>query len=152
MQRESTSLKTVEFDKGIYKLFAGFQYLKAAELLEEAVKENNVTIRKALYFEIQEYVVEDLMPWVFLYVPMSQNVLANTITNWSHNPMGQKDFFSISFHGEHASIDDPQLDPHGCGYAAPWDYYCYTTPAPWELCNNDTETTSCTLHAKENVL
>jgi len=40
LQRESTPLKTVEFEKGIYKLFAGFQYLKAAELLEEAVKAN----------------------------------------------------------------------------------------------------------------
>ncbi|MHA1745226.1 MAG: ABC transporter substrate-binding protein [Promethearchaeota archaeon] len=87
----------------------------------KAAGEKDVVIRKALCFEIQEYIVEDLMPWLFLYVPINKDALATTITNWSYNPMDQKDFFSITFHGEDAIIDDPQMDIY-CGYAAPWDY------------------------------
>ncbi|MHA1745229.1 MAG: ABC transporter substrate-binding protein [Promethearchaeota archaeon] len=88
----------------------------------EAMDDTNPVTRKAKYFAIQEYIVEDLMPWVFLYVPISKNVLANTITNWTRNPMGQLDFFSITFHGEDATITDSQMGMN-CGFEAPWDYY-----------------------------
>jgi peptide/nickel transport system substrate-binding protein len=88
----------------------------------EALEDTNPISRKVKYVAIQEYIVEDLMPWVFLYVPISQNVLANTITNWNCNPMDQLDFFSITFHGEDAIMNDPLMDTN-CGFEAPWEYY-----------------------------
>jgi peptide/nickel transport system substrate-binding protein len=90
----------------------------------ETIDEPIFSLRKGLYFDLQEYIVEyvGLMPWVFLYVPIIQNVLANTITNWTDNPMGQLEFFSITFHNEDAIIDDP-LGKIDCGFEAVWDYY-----------------------------
>jgi peptide/nickel transport system substrate-binding protein len=88
----------------------------------DALMDTDPVTRKDKYYEIQEYIVEDLMPWVFLYVPLSKNVLANTIHGWNRNPMGQLDFFNAGFLGVNTTVDDPQLLIN-CGFEAPWDYY-----------------------------
>lgn len=89
-----------------------------------ALEDTNQITRKETYYAIQEYIVEDLMPIVFLYVPIVQNVLRDSITNWKTNPMRQLDFFSITFHGEEAILEDPQMSIN-CGFEAPWDYYIH---------------------------
>jgi len=88
----------------------------------DALMETDLVSRKAQYFEIQEYIVEDLMPWAFLVVPIIPFVHAKTTSNWSRNPMGYLEFFSISFLGEDAVINDLQMEIN-CGFEAPWEYF-----------------------------
>ena len=101
----------------------------------EALEDTNPVTRKDKYFAIQEYIVEDLMPWVFLYVGIGRNALGVNIDNWNRNPMGQLDFFSASFMGDDTVITTGFLEP-SCGFEAPWEYYT----APVEPTETPTET------------
>ncbi|MCK4501133.1 Loki-CTERM sorting domain-containing protein, partial [Candidatus Babeliales bacterium] len=82
----------------------------------EALITPNLTERRDLYYDIQTYIVEDLMPWVFLYVSLSRNVLSTSIENWYRNPMGQLDFFDITFNGVDRVYETGFDNQTNCGY------------------------------------
>jgi peptide/nickel transport system substrate-binding protein len=101
--------------------------------MREALEETDSSIRYEMYIEIQKYIVEDLMPCVFLYVPIITNVLADTITNWNFNPMGQLDFYSATFMEEDTVITAGYREVD-CGFELPWHVDTWPT--------QDTETTT----------
>jgi ABC-type transport system substrate-binding protein len=72
---------------------------KLQKMMMDGLIETNTTARKQLYYDMQEYIVTDLMPWEFLTVPVSQGAHANTITNIPRNAMGKVYFYPYTWCG-----------------------------------------------------
>jgi parallel beta-helix repeat protein len=64
--------------------------------MDTAVTEINATIRGRLYDEIQQYIVEDLMPWVFCSVPRNFDAYHDYIIGYPSNPMEKVWLYDIS--------------------------------------------------------
>jgi peptide/nickel transport system substrate-binding protein len=65
--------------------------------MAEALELTNTTERAAKYAQIQEYVAEDLMPWVFLSTGLGQGVSRNNVKGIVRNAMGKLDFYPMYF-------------------------------------------------------
>jgi ABC-type transport system substrate-binding protein len=89
----------------INPLFSNTSYQNMAQVndpvlqiaMEEALATTNQGERQTLYSQIQQYIVEDLMPWVILYQPIAQLVHRDAITNFPYNPLNLLNFYSCSF-------------------------------------------------------
>ena len=57
------------------------------QLLSDGLSETDSLARESIYYEIQRYIIEDLMPWVFLYQPLKQTAYSSAITNLNFNSM-----------------------------------------------------------------
>lgn len=57
-------------------------------LITEASQETNPTLRENLYDTIQQYLVEDLMPFAYLYVPLNYIAYNSNYTGFEWNPLG----------------------------------------------------------------
>ncbi|TFH27156.1 MAG: ABC transporter substrate-binding protein, partial [Promethearchaeota archaeon] len=64
-------------------------------MMMDGLTEINETARRDLYYDMQTYIVEDLMPWVFLYTPLQQIAHSKLIGIISLNSMGILHFYDI---------------------------------------------------------
>jgi len=64
--------------------------------MEQALTEFDSTIRKQLYDQIQQYIVEDLMPWAFCYVEINRDAYRSDIIGFQSNPMGRVRFYGVT--------------------------------------------------------
>ncbi|MHA1602894.1 MAG: ABC transporter substrate-binding protein, partial [Promethearchaeota archaeon] len=67
------------------------------DLMMQGLTETNATHRKELYYEMQRFIVEELMPWLFLYVPLSQSARRDTVKDLPRNPMGKLYFYPVTW-------------------------------------------------------
>lgn len=58
-------------------------------LMDNALIETNETLRKEMYYEMQRYLVEELMPWIFLIVPLIRNAWSSQIGGIQINSMSK---------------------------------------------------------------
>ncbi len=65
--------------------------------IEDSLEESNDVIREAIYDEIQQYVVEDLVPWAFCYVGRNFDAYRNGIMGFQSNPLGILSFYNVSW-------------------------------------------------------
>ncbi|MBN2156810.1 MAG: ABC transporter substrate-binding protein [Candidatus Lokiarchaeota archaeon] len=65
-------------------------------LLTQARIETNHTIRKQLYLDFQQYIVEDLMPSVYLFTPTTYVAYNNSFTGFHWNSMNIVRFIDVS--------------------------------------------------------
>jgi peptide/nickel transport system substrate-binding protein len=65
-----------------------------------ALAETNTTTRRAMYSEIQHYVVEELRPWLFCYVSIAKFGWSVHLTNYPRNPMGKRYFYPCLWYEE----------------------------------------------------
>ncbi|MCF2141253.1 MAG: ABC transporter substrate-binding protein [Candidatus Lokiarchaeota archaeon] len=75
-------------------------------LMNDGLTETDPDARRDIYYEIQRFIVEDLMPWIFLYVPLTQEIRPVYIDGIQSNPMGKIYFASMFWTG----IGMPQND------------------------------------------
>ncbi|TFH31027.1 MAG: ABC transporter substrate-binding protein [Promethearchaeota archaeon] len=73
------------------------------ELLRTSISETDPGDRRQIYDSMQNYIVEDLMPWVFLYVPLSRDIWSVAYGGIQSNSMGKIAFSSMYW------IEDPSL-------------------------------------------
>ncbi|MFX1365804.1 MAG: ABC transporter substrate-binding protein, partial [Promethearchaeota archaeon] len=64
-------------------------------LMAQGLEEINPSARKAIYDEIQRYLVEDLMPYSSLFVRYDHDVYNSRFTGYQWNPMSKKWFYSL---------------------------------------------------------
>lgn len=77
--------------------------------MEEALTLINEDDRKALYYEIQDYIATDLMPFILFTYQLTQNVRAKYVIT-QPNPMGKFYIFPFSWHGVNTTFNDPYLE------------------------------------------
>jgi peptide/nickel transport system substrate-binding protein len=90
----------------INPLFSNTSYSNSAQVndewlqgaMMEALALTNATERAALYSEIQAYIMEELMPWIFLYVPYSVAVYSVHVSTPSRNPMAKLYFYPYGWY------------------------------------------------------
>jgi len=73
-------------------------------LITQGLAETDPIEREAIYDEIQQYLIEDLMPWAYLYVGMSYVAYNDIIANYPFNPMGDVWLYDVSFKAEPFTI------------------------------------------------
>lgn len=88
------------------------------EMMYQGLQETDAEARQQIYYTLQEYIVEDLMPMLWLYVPVIQTVYSSEITYYPQNPMSILRFYEI--HGDmvldsdHDGIpDEDETDIYG---------------------------------------
>jgi peptide/nickel transport system substrate-binding protein len=74
-------------------------------MMMEGLVETDPETRRDLYYDMQEYIVETLMPWVFLYVGLGYGAWSVNVGGILRNPMGNLQFSSMFWTG--ADIDYP---------------------------------------------
>lgn len=87
----------------INNLFSNFSNINYAQVndlyLQEQIvnglSEYNAIERREIYYEIQRYIIEDLMPCVLLYVPLHQCIWRSSIEGIIQNPLNKLNFASI---------------------------------------------------------
>ena len=72
----------------------------------DGLTEFNATKRRQLYYDIQEYITEDLMPWVFIGFNNGVSVHSIHVTDTQRNAMGYFYVFPITWYGEEAEWDE----------------------------------------------
>ena len=77
--------------------------------MDEALKSTKDDDRKALYYEIQDYIATDLMPYVFLEYPIGRYVRTNYVIT-QPNPIDKLYIFPFSWHGVNTTFNDPYLE------------------------------------------
>ncbi|MHA1612900.1 MAG: ABC transporter substrate-binding protein, partial [Promethearchaeota archaeon] len=75
-------------------------------MMGDGLTETDPVARRQLYYDIQARIVEVLMPWVFLYVPVSRGVRSVTVDGILRNPMGKLWFASMYW----VPVDAPVAD------------------------------------------
>ncbi len=65
-------------------------------LMEAGLEETNPILREAIYDEIQQYIVEDLMPWAFGYVENYYDAYRSEFTGYPSNPMRKVWLLNVS--------------------------------------------------------
>ncbi len=78
-------------------------------VMEEALTITNENDRKAIYYDIQDYIATDLMPVVFISYSSGRNVRANYVIT-QRNSMGKFYVFPFSWHGVNTTFNDPYLE------------------------------------------
>ncbi len=110
----------------INPLFSNTSYSNSAQVndaelqnaMMAALQMTNVTERIAAYSDIQHYIMEDLMPWIFLYVPYSKAVYSVHVSSPSRNPMGKVYFYPYGwYHVSETSSTTPTPPPAIPGYS-----------------------------------
>ena len=66
----------------------------------------NETARAQIYYDIQEYIATDLIPWVFIGFNNAISVHSTHVTGLQRNAMGNLYVFPITWYGEEAEISD----------------------------------------------
>ncbi len=82
------------FNESIYN-FAQVNDPHLEDLMAQGLTETNPLTREAIYDEIQKYLVEDLMPYVYLYVSFDYDVYNSRFTGYQWNPLEKKWFYSV---------------------------------------------------------
>ncbi len=77
--------------------------------MDEALIITNDDDRKALYYDIQDYIATDLMPYVFIINGVVRSVHANYVIT-QPNPMNKLYIFPFSWHGVNTTFNDPYLE------------------------------------------
>jgi len=77
--------------------------------MEEALKMTNDENRKALYYDIQDYIATDLMPFVLISNSWRRNIRANYVIT-QPNPMNKFYIFPFSWHGVNTTFNDLYLE------------------------------------------
>jgi peptide/nickel transport system substrate-binding protein len=67
--------------------------------MSEGLVETNATARRDLYYTMQEYIVEDLCPWIFLYVGLGRGYWSMELNGIQRNPMGKIYFGTMNWQG-----------------------------------------------------
>ena len=57
------------------------------------LEETNDTLRAGIYDDMQEYLVEDLVPWAFCYQGLNRDVYTANLKGYPSNPMGYNYFY-----------------------------------------------------------
>ncbi|MFX0077326.1 MAG: ABC transporter substrate-binding protein, partial [Candidatus Hermodarchaeota archaeon] len=79
-------------------------------LIEQGLEEYDPTLRRIIYNDIQQYLVEDLMPWVLGYSPKLYTAHHVNLTGYQQNAFKRNFFYTIS--GEFAE-PEPEPEPEG---------------------------------------
>jgi len=69
------------------------------EWMSQGLTETDPAARRDLYYTMQEYIVETLCPWVFLYVPLSRGIWSMDLNGIQRNPMGKIYFGTMNWDG-----------------------------------------------------
>jgi peptide/nickel transport system substrate-binding protein len=88
-------------------------YLQKAMM--DALKETDPVARKQLYYDIQTYVVEDLMPWLMLYIPKTMDAMSSELRGWNLNVMTKVKFSTCDWKTVNSTVVISTLD---CGGAS----------------------------------
>lgn len=78
-----------------------------------ALAEPNATARRELYSDIQHYIVEDLMPWVFLYTSVSVASWSVHLGNVPRNAMGKLYFYPCTWYSTTTTTGGETTTPPG---------------------------------------
>jgi peptide/nickel transport system substrate-binding protein len=74
--------------------------------MSEGLTETDPAARRDLYYTMQEYIVEDLCPWVFLYVGLGRGYWSTELNGIMRNPMGKLYFGTMNWQGSAADGSD----------------------------------------------
>jgi ABC-type transport system substrate-binding protein len=74
-------------------------------LMLEAKVELNVTARQELYNEIQDILINDIVPWIFVYQGAGYDAYSVNVTGISPNVMGKVQFKFCAFTGDEVVIN-----------------------------------------------
>jgi peptide/nickel transport system substrate-binding protein len=79
----------------------------------EALTETNSTKREKLYDDMQKRVVEELMPWIFLYVGQGWDAWDDSLVAFPQNAMGKFWWFDCTYNGVayNSSISNTGVPP-----------------------------------------
>ena len=80
------------------------------DLMAAGLIETDPEARRDLYYEMQEYIVETLMPWIFLYVGLGYGAWSVNIGGILRNPMGNIQFSSM-YWAEDVTYDEDTIFP-----------------------------------------
>jgi len=69
------------------------------EWMSEGLGETDPAARRDLYYQMQEYIVETLCPWVFLYVGLGRGIWSMELNGIARNPMGKIFFGTMNWQG-----------------------------------------------------
>ncbi|MFX1376346.1 MAG: ABC transporter substrate-binding protein [Promethearchaeota archaeon] len=64
-------------------------------LIDSAITETDQSIRRTIYSEIQQYLVEDLMPMVYLCVKVNYDVYNSKFIGFQSNPLDKVWFYTV---------------------------------------------------------
>ena len=64
-------------------------------LIDSATAETDQSIRRTIYSEMQQYLVEDLMPLVYLCVRLNYDVYNSKFTGFQSNPLDKVWFYTV---------------------------------------------------------
>jgi len=64
-------------------------------LIDQGLAETNPAVREAIYDEVQQYLVEELMPWAYLFANINYDAYNNKLTGYQTNPMDEVWFYSV---------------------------------------------------------
>ncbi len=79
------------------------------QAMEEALKIIDEDVRRELYYDIQDYIATDLMPYVFIKNYVDRTVRANYVIT-QPNSMNKFYVFPFSWHGVNTTFNDPYLE------------------------------------------
>ncbi|MFX0134777.1 MAG: ABC transporter substrate-binding protein [Candidatus Hodarchaeota archaeon] len=81
------------------------QYLE--DLIQQGIITNNPSKRREIYNKIQRYLVEELMPWAYLFTPKLYQVFHSDLTGFQENALNILNFYSCNWNrdGECYSIN-----------------------------------------------
>jgi peptide/nickel transport system substrate-binding protein len=65
------------------------------DLINSAITETDQSIRRTIYSEMQRYLVEDLMPMVYLSVNINYDVYSSKFTGFQSNPLDKVWFYPV---------------------------------------------------------
>jgi ABC-type transport system substrate-binding protein len=84
------------------------------DLMMQGLVETDPEARRDLYYEIQSYIVEDLMPWIFLDVGLGRGYWSMELNGIQRNPMGKIYFGTMNWQGmpvgDDTATDDTATD------------------------------------------
>jgi len=90
------------------------------EKMMDGLTEFNETLRAHLYVNIQKYIAEDLMPWVFIGFNNGVSVHSIHVTDLQSNAMNHFYVFSFTWYGENANWDEEIYCNKGCMPIEDW--------------------------------
>ncbi len=86
----------------------------------EGLNEFNETLRAHLYGDIQKYLAEDLMPWIFLGFDNGGTYHSSHVRDLQRNALGYFYVFPLTWYGENATWDDETYCNNGCMPIEDW--------------------------------
>jgi peptide/nickel transport system substrate-binding protein len=80
------------------------------DLMTEGLITTDPEDRRDVYYEIQEYIVEDIMPWVFLFVALGRGIWSTELAGIQRNPMGKIYFATMNWQGTEKTTEPTDDD------------------------------------------